>query len=158
MSTQQTHDVISTLLLRQNGVLTFTNGVTRWPADTPTQRFYVITSPWLSRASVCCSSTPGVLPSVLSLCYLMRSRADSRFALSQWETVLLCNGDSHSLGESPESALRSIYPFFSRLNPEGYKPRESMNPVHISCEELYIKFLYCMCGAQPAYMYSWLLV
>ena len=32
-------------------------------------------------------------------------RADSRFAPSQWETVLLCNDVSHWLGASLESAL-----------------------------------------------------
>ena len=32
-------------------------------------------------------------------------RADSRIALSQWETALLCNGVSHWLGASLESAL-----------------------------------------------------
>ena len=32
-------------------------------------------------------------------------RGDSRFALSQWETVLLCNDVSHWLGASLESAL-----------------------------------------------------
>ena len=32
-------------------------------------------------------------------------RADSRFAPSQWETVLLCNNVSHWLGASLESAL-----------------------------------------------------
>ena len=32
-------------------------------------------------------------------------RADSRFASSQWETALLCNDVSHSLGASLESAL-----------------------------------------------------
>ena len=32
-------------------------------------------------------------------------RADSRFAPSQWETALLCNGVSHWLGTSLESAL-----------------------------------------------------
>ena len=31
--------------------------------------------------------------------------ADSRFAPSQWETVLLCNGGSHWLGTSLESTL-----------------------------------------------------
>ena len=33
------------------------------------------------------------------------NRADSRFAPSQWETALLCNGVSHWLGASLESAL-----------------------------------------------------
>ena len=33
------------------------------------------------------------------------NRADSRFALSQWETVLLCNDVSHLLGANLESAL-----------------------------------------------------
>ena len=32
-------------------------------------------------------------------------RSDSRFALSQWETALLCNDVSHWLGASLESAL-----------------------------------------------------
>ena len=32
-------------------------------------------------------------------------RVDSRFALSQWETALLCNAISHWLGASLESAL-----------------------------------------------------
>ena len=32
-------------------------------------------------------------------------RADSRFASSQWETALLCNGITHWLGASLESAL-----------------------------------------------------
>ena len=36
----------------------------------------------------------------------MRNRADSRFAPSQWETALLCNGVSHWLGASLESALK----------------------------------------------------
>ena len=33
-------------------------------------------------------------------------RTDSRFALSQWETALLCNDVSHWLGASLESALQ----------------------------------------------------
>ena len=37
------------------------------------------------------------------------SRADSRFAPSQWETALLCNGVSHWLGASLESAPVSIF-------------------------------------------------
>ena len=36
---------------------------------------------------------------------LNSSRADSRFAPSQWETVLLCNDVSHWLGTSLKSAL-----------------------------------------------------
>ena len=36
---------------------------------------------------------------------ILRSRADSRFAPSQWETALLCNGVSHWLGTSLESGL-----------------------------------------------------
>ena len=36
---------------------------------------------------------------------LYRFRDDSRFAPSQWETVLLCNTVSHWLGASLESAL-----------------------------------------------------
>ena len=35
-------------------------------------------------------------------------RADSRFALSQWETVLLCNNVSHWLDANLESALLSL--------------------------------------------------
>ena len=41
-------------------------------------------------------------------CMIYWSRADSRFALSQWGTALLCNGVSHWLGASLESALWSI--------------------------------------------------
>ena len=37
------------------------------------------------------------------------NKADSRFAPSQWETVLLCNDISHWLGPSLESALKSHY-------------------------------------------------
>ena len=43
------------------------------------------------------------------------SRADFGFAPSQWETVLLCNGVSHWLGASLESALlyrRHIYHYY----------------------------------------------
>ena len=36
-----------------------------------------------------------------------RLRADSRFVPSQWETTLLCNGVSHWLGTSLESALQT---------------------------------------------------
>ena len=36
-------------------------------------------------------------------------RADSRFAPSQWETALLCNGVSHRLGTNLESALHFIW-------------------------------------------------
>ena len=36
------------------------------------------------------------------------SRADSQFVPSQWETVLLCNGVSHWLGASLESALCTL--------------------------------------------------
>ena len=41
-------------------------------------------------------------------------RADTRFAPSQWETVLLCNDATHCLGASLESALQS-YDLVSRL-------------------------------------------
>ena len=37
--------------------------------------------------------------------YCTYTRADSRFAPSQWETALLCNDVSHWLGASLESAL-----------------------------------------------------
>ena len=37
-----------------------------------------------------------------------RSRTDSMFAPSQWETALLCNDVSHWLSANLESALRSI--------------------------------------------------
>ena len=37
------------------------------------------------------------------------TRADSMFASSQWETVLLCSDDSHWLGASIGSALYTIY-------------------------------------------------
>ena len=40
----------------------------------------------------------------------VRNRADSRFALSQWETALLCNDVSHWLGASLDSTLRNIAP------------------------------------------------
>ena len=36
-------------------------------------------------------------------------RADSRFALSQWEMALLCNDVSHWLGANLESALQCLY-------------------------------------------------
>ena len=38
-----------------------------------------------------------------------KGRADSMFAPSQWETVLLCNDVSHWLGANPESALKGHY-------------------------------------------------
>ena len=52
----------------------------------------------------------GVICRQLSLCISMQIslyffRADSRFALSQWEAVLLCNDVAHWLGASLESAL-----------------------------------------------------
>ena len=43
------------------------------------------------------------------LTFLILSRADSRFAPSQWQTVLLCNDVSHWLGTNLESAMLSIY-------------------------------------------------
>ena len=36
------------------------------------------------------------------------TRADSKFAPSQWETVLLCNNVSHWLGANQESALHTL--------------------------------------------------
>ena len=42
------------------------------------------------------------------MCYLsvhFELRADTRFALSQWEKALLCNNVSHWLGANQESAL-----------------------------------------------------
>ena len=41
--------------------------------------------------------------------YVLFSRADSRFAPSQWETALLCNDISHWLGANLESGLFSHY-------------------------------------------------
>ena len=40
--------------------------------------------------------------------FLIMSRADSRFAPSQWETALLCNAVSHWLVASLESALHEM--------------------------------------------------
>ena len=40
--------------------------------------------------------------------YIRYYRADSRFAPSQWETVLLCNDVSHWLGACPKSTLYSV--------------------------------------------------
>ena len=42
---------------------------------------------------------------LISTSIYMYIRADSRFAPSQWETALLCNGVSHWLGASLKSAL-----------------------------------------------------
>ena len=39
--------------------------------------------------------------------WFIHTRADSRFAPSQWETALLCNDVSHWLGASLESALHT---------------------------------------------------
>ena len=51
-----------------------------------------------------CSATPwGVLIVYSKVC----SRADSRFAPSQWETALFCNDVSHRLDTSLESVLCS---------------------------------------------------
>ena len=47
------------------------------------------------------------------------SRADSRFASSQWETVLLCNDVSHWLGANLEPALYSIF-FLSKKTWDYY--------------------------------------
>ena len=44
-------------------------------------------------------------------------RADSRFAPSQWETMLLCNDVSHWLGASLESSLFHL--ICSRVQPNG---------------------------------------
>ena len=44
----------------------------------------------------------------LLLLFSIHFRADSRFALNQWETELLWNGVSHWLGASLESALHLI--------------------------------------------------
>ena len=41
-------------------------------------------------------------------CYSIYIRADSRFAPSQWEMLLLCNDVSHWLGTSLESTLYMI--------------------------------------------------
>ena len=41
--------------------------------------------------------------------FIIYPRAESRFAPSQWETALLCNGVSHWLGASLESALYPEY-------------------------------------------------
>ena len=40
---------------------------------------------------------------------IWKSRADSRFAPSQWEMALLCNDVSHWLGASLESALEDCW-------------------------------------------------
>ena len=37
---------------------------------------------------------------------IYQDQADSKFASSQWDTVLFCNDASHWLGASIESALR----------------------------------------------------
>ena len=46
----------------------------------------------------------GIYNKILQIAW--QFRADSRFALSQWETALLCNDVSHCLGASLESALQ----------------------------------------------------
>ena len=45
-----------------------------------------------------------------------RHHVDSRFAPSQWETTLLCNGVSHCLGASLESALDTILCIYELRN------------------------------------------
>ena len=54
----------------------------------------------------------GVQPSrflfIMTFFCVNNSRADSRFAPSQWETVLLCNGLSHWLGAVLASAMNSV--------------------------------------------------
>ena len=52
------------------------------------------------------------------------SRADSSFAPSQWETVLLCNDVSHWLGASLESALYSSLLVFHSWQLEQFPPIE----------------------------------
>ena len=47
------------------------------------------------------------------------SRADSRFASSQWETALLCNDVSHWLGASPEAVLHITSPL--RVEPTSHQ-------------------------------------
>ena len=54
---------------------------------------------WTKRASIT------EHPWNFSLIEVCRSRADSRFVPSQWETALLCNDVSHWLGANLESAL-----------------------------------------------------
>ena len=44
------------------------------------------------------------------------TRADSRFAPSQWETALLCSDVFHWLGASLESALRNTYKYWTGKN------------------------------------------
>ena len=44
----------------------------------------------------------------LTVIFSGESRADSRFAPSQWETALLCKDVSHWLGASQETALRVL--------------------------------------------------
>ena len=53
-----------------------------------------------------------------------RSRVDSKFAPSQWETALLCNDVSHWMGANLESALEIWVNIGSGnvLLPEGTKP------------------------------------
>ena len=56
-------------------------------------------------------------------CVLCVYKADSRFALSQWETALLCNDVSHWLGASLESVL--YYIAHGRDGPAGLGNVES---------------------------------
>ena len=72
----------------------------------------------------------------------IHDRADSRFALSQWEMTLLCNHVSHWLGTNLESALHepnslhtkiedSMYSFLTQLMfPQNMSPLLSLAQQH----------------------------
>ena len=68
------------------------------------------------------------------------TRADSRFAPSQWETALLCNNVSHWLGANLESALLTQECWLQCINlllnihvtvVQDYRPQYFMNLHHI---------------------------
>ena len=76
----------------------FVRGIYRWTMDSPrkgtvAQKMFAFDD-IIMQAGVC-----------LYLSFHSSSRADSRFAPSQWEMMLLCNDVSHWLGANLESAL-----------------------------------------------------
>ena len=82
------------------------------PANCPYRR------PWLEGSPSPQQLPPVLLPPGKDLLTNL-SRAYSRFAPSQWETVLLCNDVSHWLGATLESAL--LYPTTYIRVPFQYK-------------------------------------
>ena len=72
-----------------------------------------------------------------SVACLIKYRADSRFAPSQWETALLCNDVSHWLGASLESALKYIIT-------SPYQLKSSFNPTNNIYNRLFVNMCHSL--------------